>query len=201
MIRTKPRIALLTVLLVALLTTGTVIGITQAVGDEGGLTPEQAAELVRSLMREESETAKSARPMTPNERLEQIAKENPGFGGRFRDPDDKSIVTVFMTDASKRGIAERAAHASVKDPQSIREVRIVQADYEFTELAEWYRQITKYMWAAVDEVTATSISEETNRIEIGLSDLSARDKVVAVLNELGIPENAVRFEEEVWKPL
>jgi hypothetical protein len=173
--------------IIALVGAVAVIGITQAF--EGGYS--SADEGVRRV-----------RPLTPDERLEQIAKENPGFGGLFRDPDDKSIVTVFMTDVSKREIAERAARASVSDPESIREVRIVQADFAFTGLAVWYRQITKHMWAAVDEVKEASISEETNRIEIGLSDLSARDKVIKVLNELGIPMDAVRIKKAgVWELL
>jgi hypothetical protein len=101
-----------------------------------------------------------------------------------------------MTDVSKREIAERAARAAVKDPESIREVRIEQADYEFTELAERYRMLKEHLWVAVDEITTSCISEDTNRIEIGVSDLSAQDKVTEVLNELGIPVNAVTVVEE-----
>ncbi len=140
-------------------------------------------------------TPTTVMPITERDRLEQIAKENPGFGGYYRDRDDRSIVTVFMTDVSKREIAERAARAAVKDPESIREVRIVQADFEFTDLAEWYRLLKEHLWVAVDEITSSCISEQTNRIEIGISDLSAQDKVTKVLNELGIPVDAVRIVE------
>ena len=175
MTKTGPRIALITLLLVALLVAGAV-GISQADGGDG--------------------SRQEVPPITDDDRLEQIAKENPGFGGYYRDRDDRSIVTVLMTDVSKREVAERVARAVVDDPDSIREVRIEKADFEFTDLAGWYRLLTDHMWAAVDEITASCISEDTNRIEIGISDLSARDKITGVLNELGIPVNAVTIEEE-----
>lgn len=175
MTKTGPRIALITLLLVALLVAGAV-GISQADGGDG--------------------SRQEVPPITDDDRLEQIAKENPGFGGYYRDRDDRSIVTVLMTDVSKREVAERVARAVVDDPDSIREVRIEKADFEFTDLAGWYRLLTDHMWAAVDEITTSCISEDTNRIEIGISDLSAQDKVTKVLNDLEIPVDAVSIMEE-----
>jgi hypothetical protein len=169
-----PRIALIVLLLVALLTAGAA-EIAQAVGED---QPQQ-----------------NDLPITEDDRLEQIAKENPGFGGYYRDRDDTSIVYVYMTDVSQRETAERAARAAVEDPESVSEIRIVQGDFEFTDLAEWFRLITKHLLPVVDEINKKSIIPGTNRIEIGVSDLSAQDRVTKVLNEMGIPVDAVTIVE------
>ncbi|MEX0926680.1 MAG: hypothetical protein WD208_08185 [Dehalococcoidia bacterium] len=187
-------ITLAALVLIAALGTGAALGIGQS-ADRGGTQGDQ----VESASQDETQDEVTA-PFTPIDRMEMVAKEVPAFGGLFKDrnPDGSLTVYVYMTDESDRAGAEKAADALLRDSDVISEMKVLKANYPFTDIAEWYRQLKRHLWAAVDEITASGMSYETNQIRIYVSEYSARAKVRQVLRELGIPVDAVLLRNGQW---
>lgn len=187
-LRRRPGVLWTVLLVIALVGTGAGIGITQAVG--GDEPREKTTETLIPI-------GENGQPLTPRDQLELIGKANPGFGGYVIDQDDRSIVTVLMTDIKDMQAAERAAAAALGSQQPISEVRVAQADFLYTDLAEWFRQVNQHVIPEImDVLTGYSIMEDKNRIEIGVVDITAKGKIVQLLQELGIPVRAVEIHEE-----
>ena len=128
-----------------------------------------------------------------NELLEDTAKEVSGFGGLYRDKEDKTIVYVYMMDTSNQEDAERAARMLLGD-RPISKVITVQADFTMTQIAEWYRLLRPEILDEIDGVQSSGISEGKNRITVGLVTSDSKDQVEKKLTELGIPREAVIIE-------
>ena len=135
--------------------------------------------------------------LTPRDQLEAIGEANPGFGGFVVDPNDGS-VTVLMTDVDDRELAERAAEQATGIVLSgntvTEELKIEQADFAYTDLAQWYRRVQTYVWPEfVGVVVSSGISTSENRIHVEINDLSARERIEKILIEQGIPLEAVEI--------
>ncbi|MEX0762777.1 MAG: hypothetical protein WD208_11010 [Dehalococcoidia bacterium] len=182
MLRKKPGRIIAALVLISALSTGAALGIAQAVGGDRESNGNTQDEVIA--------------PFTPIDRMELVAKEVPGFGGLFtdRNPDGSFTVYVYMMDENNRAGAEKAARARLGDMESVSELKVLKANYPFTDIAEWYRQLKRHLWAAVDEITRSGIGYDTNQIRIYLSDLSAEDKLRQVFEELGIPVDAVLIQ-------
>jgi hypothetical protein len=184
LLKKRTHIAVLVLLVIALLGTGAGLAISRAVGGDGETYDE-------SIPFDEE-----GQPITHTDRLEMIGRDNPGFGGYVIDPEDRSIVTVFMTNVEDRQTAERIAEEVVGDQRPISEVRVAQADFLYTDLAEWFRQINQNVVPEIiDVLSGYSVKEDLNRIQIDITDSAARDTVVQALQRHGIPERAVVIEE------
>jgi hypothetical protein len=135
---------------------------------------------------------------TSDDRLAEGTKEVPGFGGLFLDPKDNGIVYVYMLDPTQQEEAKRAAKNSL-DPdlfKLIREVRVLQGQYSFTQLREWYSLIFRNATiGALPGITVSGIDKGKNRIAIGVDDKVDLDKVQKAVEEelvkLAIPREAV----------
>lgn len=137
--------------------------------------------------------------LTPRDQLEAIGDANPGFGGFVVDPEDGS-VTVLMTDIEDREHAERAAGQAagiVLSEDTVQgDVKIARADFAYTDLASWYRKVQAHVWPEfVGVVVNSGISTSENRIHIGITDLSARERIEDILLEQGIPLAAVEIRQ------
>lgn len=116
-----------------------------------------------------------------------IGRANPTYGGHYRAPDDRSVVTVLMTDTSDVEGA-RSALSGIFGPQEMfSEVRIEQADYSYFELATWYGLFGQRISRHIDGISTTGIAGHRNRIEISLLDLAESEKLTALLREHRIP--------------
>lgn len=122
----------------------------------------------------------------------EIARDVPAFGGMFFDEKDDGILYVYLSDPTQKEKAA-AAIASVfgsKRPVSWSEIRVLQAQYGFSQLKDWYG----YMHLAVlglPDVVYTDIDEAGNRLVIGVQQGKAFDHVERELAKLGIPREAV----------
>ncbi len=207
LLRTRRGFLALAVVTVALLGTGAAIGISQAVGRDKD-----------TVFDESIPFDENGQVITIRDQLELTAKNHPGFGGYTIDPDDNSIVTVLLTDEKEVGAVDKArsaAESALGAGHNISEVRVGHADFLYTDLAEWFRQFRQHVWPEIVDIrTLRSIRPDLNRIYIEISDISARGRVVELLQKHGIPVNAVVIEEgkravtlahddltEKWRPV
>ena len=125
--------------------------------------------------------------------------EEAGFGGLFLDADDNSILYIYLVNPSQAA-AEAAAvrHFGHDRMQNIREVRPLKGQYTIEELREYYEALRDARPLSMSEVTMTDLDEGRNRIEVGVSCESDRDRVRLALeqrlNSLGVPVEAIVFE-------
>ncbi len=101
--------------------------------------------------------------------MARIAEQVPGFGGAFRDSDQK-VVYIYLQDASLKEEAERALTEEFgSDFLAGREVRVLEGDYSMDHLASWYESVKDVVWQ-VPGISWSNLSERENRIEIGMSN-------------------------------
>ncbi len=120
-----------------------------------------------------------------------VADEVPEFGGMFIDA--TGVLKVHLTDVAKLGEVEDAIVAtfgSAVIPEA--GLQGVQADYRFKDLHAWHlahAQVT----LSEPGVHSVDIQEVTNRLRVGVETEAARLQVLAMLTDLGIPQEAVEF--------
>ena len=145
--------------------------------------------------------------MTVDERLTQVGKEWPGFGGYFLEranltPPYEYGAYVYMLDACQQEAAE-AAEAAAKQMlgaerfgQDILWVTVVQGDYSIVQLSQWYEYVSRITDPGL---VLTDLDESRNRLEIGVVDDAAAQRVEEKLKELPTPREAVaiRIKEPV----
>ena len=123
--------------------------------------------------------------------MARIAEQVPGFGGAFRDSDQK-IVYIYLLDASLKEEAERALTEEYGyDFLAGREVRVLEGDYSMDHLDAWYRTIVSVA-SQVPGLAWTDLDERKNRIEIGMSPRrGGREEMEAALATVDIPRGAI----------
>jgi hypothetical protein len=124
---------------------------------------------------------------------DRLARTVPGFGGFFIDESD--TPTAFLTDGINRGAAMQTLNAELRQMGLSRgDVRVLPAVYHWTELSAWHEQGTGAA-LAIDGVTWTDADESSNRVRIGVADLSAMAQVRGEMARLGIPAGALLIEQ------
>ena len=124
---------------------------------------------------------------------DRLARTVPGFGGFYLDESD--TPTAFLTDGVNRGAAMQALNAELRQMGLSRgDVRVLPAAYRWTELSAWHEQGTGAA-LAIDGVTWTDADESSNRVRIGVTDLSAMARVRGEMARLGIPAGALLIEQ------
>ena len=124
---------------------------------------------------------------------DRLARTVPGFGGFFFDESD--TPTAFLTDGVNRGAAMQALNAELRQMGLSRgDVRVLPAAYRWSELSAWHEQGTGVA-LAIDGVTWTDADESSNRVRIGVADLSAMAQVRGEMARLGIPAGALLIEQ------
>ena len=144
-----------------------------------------------------TDTTPPASP-TPNDTPTPPPSEEAGFGGLFVDPDDKSILYIYLVNPSQAAAEEAARRYVSRDRmKKIREVRPLQAQYTLKQLSEWYNKELREARPLSPEVTLTDLDEGKNRIEVGVACERDRDRVREELQKsltlLGVPLEAVIF--------
>ena len=145
-----------------------------------------------------TDTTPPASP-TPNDTPTPPPLEEAGFGGLFVDPDDKSILYIYLVNPSQAAAEEAARRYASRDRmEKIREVRPLQAQYTLGQLGKWYNnELIEAGPLSLPEVTLTDLDEGKNRIEVGVACESDLDKVRQELQKrltlLGVPLDAVIY--------
>ncbi|HEX2211370.1 MAG TPA: hypothetical protein VHG93_27040 [Longimicrobium sp.] len=128
--------------------------------------------------------------MTIDERFVQMAREIPGFGGYYRDP--QGNLNVVLTNPDAQGEAARAALASVLRAGRGRGMIMRQGRFDFAQLQGWREKVDPAV-LGINGVAFTDVNEVTNRVEIGISDASVRDRVRQAVSGLSIPPAAIEL--------
>ena len=135
--------------------------------------------------------------VTPDDRVAKIAQEEEGgFGGYYFAENDPGHVYVFMKDTSKTAAARSAIESAYNGDVSITQISVVQGQYSFNDLLNWYRSLIHAMANDRIPMASGAVMEAKNRILIGLPDMSRRSDIRDLMRELDIPSAAVIFEEE-----
>lgn len=128
----------------------------------------------------------------------QLAHQVPGFGGYFFD--GNGDLNVFLTDLSKEPaaravLADAAAHRLQRSQQPWTrpaEIVVRHGDFGFAQLQEWRARFNAS--AAVAGVQSIDVDETKNRVSIGVTESDAAARVLARLDTLGVPRNAVTVD-------
>ena len=135
--------------------------------------------------------------VTPDDRVAKIAQEEEGgFGGYYFAENDPGHVYVFMKDTSKTAAARSAIESAYNGDVSITQISVVQGQYSFNDLLNWYRSLIHAIANDRIPMASGAVMESKNRILIGLPDMSRRSDIRDLMRELDIPSAAVIFEEE-----
>lgn len=136
----------------------------------------------------EQQADRRTQGMTIDERFVQMAREIPGFGGYYRDPEGN--LNVVLTNPAAQGQAARAALAPVLANGRGRGMIMRQGRYDFAQLQAWRQQVERVL-PRIAGVEFTDVNEVTNRVEIGVSDATAYGPVRRAVSGLSIPRPAI----------
>ena len=126
--------------------------------------------------------------------------EGPGYGGHYIDPEDDSIVYIYLVNPSQEA-AEKVARTHISSLvyegiRKVREVRPVQAKYTFRQLQRWYDQLRDSGIWDISELTMSDVDEGINRIEYGIDCERNRDRLERqirdILSRENVPQDAVK---------
>lgn len=135
--------------------------------------------------------------------LVRVAQQVPAFGGMFFEfvgREYTGVLYVYLLDPAQKEAAAKAImtvfgpyHRDLLPP---REIRVLQAQYSFLQLKEWF-DLIGVLHSAIPEVTMTDIDDTKNRLTIGVLSLSTEvvTRIEQELARLGVPRNAVILEE------
>ena len=117
-----------------------------------------------------------------------------GYGGTFRDPDDRSILYVRLVNPSQEA-AEEAAHRHVSPYllKKIREIRPLKAPYSIEQLKKWHESIGDEV-RSIPAVRHASYPIERNRLLVEVSrkdDSEVVSKILDILTRHEVPHTAV----------
>lgn len=122
----------------------------------------------------------------------QLARQVPGFGGFFLSQD--GTPTVYLTRGSSRAPAEQAfAGYLAARGLSTAAVRVLEGRYGWQQLERWQEAATVEALAVSGAVFVDN-DETTNRVLIGVENLSAMGQVRAAVARAGLPDEAVIVE-------
>lgn len=123
----------------------------------------------------------------------QIAQRVPGFGGFWLGDGGAVIASVTNPSLADTVIAETSVFFTQERRDRLGltgEIRVVQADYGFSDLAAWSTALTPILWWKSVNTLAVWVSR--NRIEIGVTDPDKDKSEVEVWAEAhGIPVGAL----------
>jgi hypothetical protein len=122
----------------------------------------------------------------------ELDRQVPGFGGFFLDR--TGVPTVYLSRGSSRAPAERVLAGYLKGRGlSTAAVRVVEGRHPWQRLQRWQAAATVEALAVPGAVFVDN-DETSNRVRIGVENLSAMGQVRAAVARLGIPDDAVIVE-------
>lgn len=136
-------------------------------------------------------------PRTLDVIFAELAAQVPGGFGGFYYVEQR--LTLYLVDpaareqaiASLRELAPEAGFEHIVPELS--DAAVWHGRWDFAQLYDWYRYLAPHVWA-IEGVHMSDIAENRNRIEYGVLDDSARQRLTRVLIELDIPCFLVAIE-------
>lgn len=128
--------------------------------------------------------------------LAELADSLPGFGGLFLD--SAGVLNVYLTKLDHANIApgvigrfyqSRAPNQYNEFQKALSGLKAIQGQYNYRQLNEWYYRIVAEIPRS--GIAESDISEQDNRIVIGVLDSRAAQRVAESISTLGIPSEAV----------
>ena len=109
--------------------------------------------------------------------------EEAGFAGLFLDPNDNSVLYVYLVNPSQAAAEAAAAkHFGLARMQHIREVRPLKARYTMKQLRE-YEKAVRDAVVDIPEVTTMGRNLKYSHILVGVDSESSIDRVRLILQE------------------
>ncbi len=157
-------------------------------------------------------------PVTLDDKLVEVNKGMPGFGGMFFDDNgdlnvylvdakeglnpqalavqkvqvESAITSVFGSELLSQGAVQRDNLQGQALPKAA-ELKILKAQYDVAQLADWRTSANKTF--DVPGVVFTDLDESSNRVRIGYTSTASRAQIETELTKQGVPLEAVIFEE------
>jgi hypothetical protein len=145
----------------------------------------------------------AAGPITPNDVFAEIGRRVPEFGGIFVDEERHDTLDIYVLSegpdlAANLDRAITEVLGPDRPPQ--RRIELLQGQYSFVQLRDWHDRMSMRVLATPGALL-TEIDHTTNRLKVGVETLALEPDVAAVLDELGVPREAVNIEEVPRKEL
>jgi hypothetical protein len=121
-----------------------------------------------------------------------LVRTVPGFGGLFI---DNGVPTVYLTDVTKRGAAERALGAFAQSRGfAPGDIRVLQGRYAYGDLDRWSQAVT---FEAFEQrgVVFVDLDEASNRVLVGVERGASQANVHSLAARLGVPAEAIVVRE------
>jgi hypothetical protein len=121
-----------------------------------------------------------------------LGRTVPGFGGLFI---DNGVPTVYLTDVTKRGAAERALGAFAQTRGvAPGEIRVLQGRYSYGDLDRW-TQAVSYEAFEQGGVVFVDLDEAANRVLVGVERGASHANIRSLAARLGVPAEALVVRE------
>jgi hypothetical protein len=130
----------------------------------------------------------------------ELAKRHPGFGGFFYDEEGNLVAYTTNPESESASLIEELETLLLELPRSdtwggtAAEVVIRKGDYTYMELSSW-RNTAEQTLTDWSGITYLDLNEGTNRIEIGVVDLTHIGQVREAFTGTGVPADAISFVE------
>lgn len=116
-------------------------------------------------------------------------KNIPGFGGLFI---DRGIPTIYLTDVSQRGAAERLLGGFVRGRGS--RLQVLQAQFAYRDLEGWFARVSHEAFAQ-GGVVFVDLDEAANRVLVGIERGASAASIRGLAARLGVPAAAITVRE------
>lgn len=132
----------------------------------------------------------------PNERLQEVSKEVPGFGGVFLS-DNQTVLNIYLTENYADAAAQEEAREKVEkwfDVKPGLKLNVIKGDYTITQLSDWYTLMKSGGIWDQEGVIMIDLQEGANELYIGVVNEANVEPVYTFLEGIGIPRAAVTVE-------
>ena len=126
-----------------------------------------------------------------NELLYCVWTVEPRFGGFYLNPDDSTALKIWLTD-SEDTVATALAEINRLWGRHFASATALEADYTIGQLKGWFDTVAA---DPHEKLTGVDLDESANRITLMVASLDDQDTVAEHVAGLGVPAEAVQFEE------
>jgi hypothetical protein len=119
-----------------------------------------------------------------------LARTIPGFGGLFL---DHGTPTVYLTDVSQRGIAERVL-GGFAQANGASSIRVLAGRFAYGDLDRWFQQVS-YEAFEHGGIVFVDLDETANRVLVGVERGASHADVRALAARLGVPAEAITVRD------
>ncbi len=137
--------------------------------------------------------ASSPRVITWDDRLAAI--DVPGFAGFYTDDAGQLVVRSVNGDVDRSAMADRLSQLRAVTAADLpTDFRVEGADYAFVDLQRWRIKMRSLL--PLPDVNSLSIDDAANRIALGITPGASTTALIAQLERLDVPVDAVTFKDQ-----